>query len=236
MNPTNKMNPYKQILLAVATTSALTLSSNAANVLVNGDFEAGVDPTNANWGNAATASNLPSWSFGSSVSVALNSGDGTLGFGNGGTNIVSSTGDVQLAFNDNTSGAPAAADVTVSQTFSTVPGTTYTVAFEMGGIFFAANPMEITASVFDGTATSGADLGQLVESRANTDGSGYNVPVSFTFTADTIQSTLVFVETSGNTNSSNPAIDNVSVNAVPEPSSAALLGLGGLALILRRRK
>jgi hypothetical protein len=33
-------------------------------------------------------------------------------------------------------------------------------------------------------------------------------------------------------------IDNVSleVNAVPEPSSAALLGLGGLALILRRRK
>ena len=34
------------------------------------------------------------------------------------------------------------------------------------------------------------------------------------------------------------AIDNVSLEviAVPEPSSAALLGLGGLALILRRRK
>ena len=31
-------------------------------------------------------------------------------------------------------------------------------------------------------------------------------------------------------------VDNVSVNAVPEPSSAALLGLGGIALILRRRK
>ena len=30
--------------------------------------------------------------------------------------------------------------------------------------------------------------------------------------------------------------DNFEVNAVPEPSSAALLGLGGLALILRRRK
>ncbi|MEP2776265.1 MAG: PEP-CTERM sorting domain-containing protein [Luteolibacter sp.] len=29
---------------------------------------------------------------------------------------------------------------------------------------------------------------------------------------------------------------NGSVNAIPEPSSAALLGLGGLALILRRRK
>lgn len=32
------------------------------------------------------------------------------------------------------------------------------------------------------------------------------------------------------------SIDDVSVTAVPEPSSAALLGLGGLALILRRRK
>ena len=31
-------------------------------------------------------------------------------------------------------------------------------------------------------------------------------------------------------------IDEVTLTAVPEPSSAALLGLGGLALILRRRK
>jgi hypothetical protein len=30
--------------------------------------------------------------------------------------------------------------------------------------------------------------------------------------------------------------DNIALNAVPEPSSTALLGLGGLALILRRRK
>ena len=222
--------------LTAAITLSLSLPASAASVILNGDFEAGVDPADANWGNAATASNLPSWSFGSSMSVALNSGDGTLGFGNGSTNIVSSTSDVQLAFNDNVSGTPAAANVTVSQTFATVPGITYTVAFEMGGIFFAANYMEITASVFDGAATSGTNLGQLVEGRANTDGSGYNAPVSFTFTADTIQSTLVFVETSGNTNSANPAIDNVSVNEVPEPSSAALLGLGGLALILRRRK
>lgn len=32
------------------------------------------------------------------------------------------------------------------------------------------------------------------------------------------------------------AIDDVSISAIPEPSSAALLGLGGLALMLRRRK
>lgn len=38
-------------------------------------------------------------------------------------------------------------------------------------------------------------------------------------------------------NGSNNDYDmRITVNAVPEPSSAALLGLGGLALILRRRK
>lgn len=32
------------------------------------------------------------------------------------------------------------------------------------------------------------------------------------------------------------AIDNVNITAIPEPSSIALIGLGGLALLLRRRK
>ena len=35
---------------------------------------------------------------------------------------------------------------------------------------------------------------------------------------------------------SNVTIDNVNLTAVPEPSSAALLGLGGLSLIMRRRR
>ncbi len=40
----------------------------------------------------------------------------------------------------------------------------------------------------------------------------------------------------GSTGSDSFNVDNIVVSAVPEPSSAALLGLGGLALILRRRK
>jgi len=37
-------------------------------------------------------------------------------------------------------------------------------------------------------------------------------------------------------NNSGTFVDNISVTAIPEPSSAALLGLGGLALILHRRR
>ena len=38
------------------------------------------------------------------------------------------------------------------------------------------------------------------------------------------------------TSESYPEVDHITLSVVPEPSSAALLGLGGLALILRRRK
>ena len=67
------------------------------------------------------------------------------------------------------------------------------------------------------------------------------VDVSFTYTVtaaddgDTLQ--LRFVER-GNSTARDIYVDNYSVSSapVPEPTSTALLGLGGLALILRRRK
>jgi hypothetical protein len=49
-----------------------------------------------------------------------------------------------------------------------------------------------------------------------------------------VTGTIVF--TTSQPSSSNPAFNGLLINAVPEPSSTALLGLGGLALILRRRK
>ncbi|MGB1258969.1 MAG: PEP-CTERM sorting domain-containing protein [Akkermansiaceae bacterium] len=46
----------------------------------------------------------------------------------------------------------------------------------------------------------------------------------------------LYLKFSNSEGATQAVIDNINVSAVPEPSSAALLGLGGLALILRRRK
>jgi len=56
-------------------------------------------------------------------------------------------------------------------------------------------------------------------------------PETFTFTADSTTSTLKFY--TPDTSGYGPIIDNVVVT--PEPASLALVGLGGLALMSRRR-
>ncbi len=184
------------------------------DLLTNGNFEVGNHPPNHDYGVPATAGTLPFWNFGKNVSVARKTGTERLGYGLGNISIVSSTANTQVGFNDDTAGQPAAEDVSLSQTFTTVPGTRYVVAFEMGAIFYEAHPMEITASVHPDSSPD-ARLGQLIERRAPSEGNGYNPPASFTFTATSTASTLVFTETSTNSLSADPALDNISVTALP---------------------
>lgn len=47
---------------------------------------------------------------------------------------------------------------------------------------------------------------------------------------------FAYVQITGESTAAGGYFDNMKIESVPEPSSAALLGLGGLALILRRRK
>lgn len=69
-----------------------------------------------------------------------------------------------------------------------------------------------------------------------------NATAAFTKTSnnDTIGSSLDVISFGGSAGEANRSfdggIDEFTVTGIPEPSSAALLGLGGLALILRRRK
>ena len=103
------------------------------------------------------------------------------------------------------------------------------------------NGVQFTTSVSGQTVTS-IDGG--VSALLNTQATNDNNTRAFgdrTFTAT--QETLTF-NVFGSTNGSNPAasptgagqINALQVRSIPEPSSTALLGLGGLALLLRRKK
>ena len=121
---------------------------------------------------------------------------------------------------------------------------------DVSAAWTAASPIDI--DLITAMATWGSGSGSvLVELRKasddtvlwdNTTGGltpGTVSPLSWSIDASTLAATEgedlnLRISATG----SGTAIDDVSleVNAVPEPSSAALLGLGGLALILRRRK
>jgi ferric-dicitrate binding protein FerR (iron transport regulator) len=196
----------------------------ASNLIVNGNFESGTRPEDEDFGAKAIASLLPGWQFGRDVSVSLHSKGGLLGHGNGRNTIVSSTADVQVGFRNTPPGdyEVGTIDDSIWQTFATVPGQPYQVGFEMGGYFSSKGELRITATVYDGIANSGPSLADFPESRSGNGYSdnGYNPPVSFTFTARSGLTTLVLTETSPETASASPAIDNVHVTALPKTMPA----------------
>ena len=95
-----------------------------------------------------------------------------------------------------------------------------------------------------GVADSGIGYSDALKTIAltNVDGTNYTLSIDgTTFTTlalangrTGIDEVRVFNDTSGGGN--DVTFNNFSVSVVPEPSTTALLGLGGLALILRRRK
>ena len=194
----------------------------ASGQLFNGNFESGRPPADMNFGVDASAALLPGWNFGRDVTVAIRSANGQPGFGSGWSNLVSPTKDVQVSFNNaHPPYEVGTLDDSIWQTFATIPGQEYEVRFAMGGYFAdqSQGDVQVTAAVYDGTATSGQALGQVSDRRtgnAKRD-TGYNPPASFTFVARSAQATLILTETSANSDFAAPGIDNIVVKALRKP-------------------
>jgi ferric-dicitrate binding protein FerR (iron transport regulator) len=189
--------------------------NTADGLIVNGGFESGNPPPNATFGTPASSALLPGWRFGDNIMVAGATLSGHPGYGDRSITTLSSTADLQIAFSVDVPHPPDRADTTLQQTFATEPGAKYEVQFEMGGIFFSNALLEVAVSVHRGTEIAGSPLATLTTVRDASSGNGYNPPARFTFKAASTLTTLSFVETSKNTTSSDPVLDNVSVRRLP---------------------
>jgi hypothetical protein len=122
----------------------------------------------------------------------------------------------------------------VSQTIDTIFGQQYTVSFWLAGNPDGGDSAKLTVTSVAGSVP-GLDIFTVtpgVNTRENMGWQQFN----YTFTAFGAQSVLTFA--SGENNAFGPALDDVSITAVPEPSTWAfmVLGFGAVGYSLRRRK
>jgi choice-of-anchor C domain-containing protein len=201
----------------------LIAASANATPFVNGSFESGADPG----------------SF-----IALNGGDSSIdGWTVGeGANSVDYIGSYWSA-SDGTRSIDLNGLVpgSISQTFDVVSGQAYRVSFDLAGNPAGGPQFKTLDSTADLTLFSPAPFDV---SNTNLTNMGW-INYSFLFTATSNSETLTFTSTTtGNSGNSTyptafgPALDNVTIAAVPEPSTWAMMLLGflGLGFVAYRRK
>ncbi len=209
----------KKVFAAVAALAAFSLPSAAqAASLVNGSFEDG-------FGQPAAGGfvSLPS---GSTAITGWTVGDNGIDWIDDGY-WEASDGQRSLDLSRIAAGS-------IAQTFATIVGAIYTVTFDLAG-----NPDGPNETKVQVTSVNGPPFQQLFFFDVGPGNTRQNMgweTKSFTFTANSNQSTLTFG--SATDTPFGPAIDNVSVQAVPEPGTwlMMIVGFGLLGGMLRGRR
>lgn len=205
----------------LSTLSALALSAicsaSAATIVFEDQFA-----NLSNWTTNGQVAAVSGDYFGAPIDTSGTSDHSDIHFDAEG-NEITAVGQGFIAFN----GAQAATDPanTISTDIAVLANNTYTVYFRHAAYTNGAQIITGTFSLGGDSSTTGP-----IAAVTSYDSESF----SFTPTSSGL-ATLQFSDAGSNSFNSDLFLDSVVV-AVPEPSSSALLGLAGLALMLRRRK
>ena len=195
-------------VLAVA--GGWSAAGHAQNLVQNPGFELGLNPPSV-----TTISPPPDWTVGGQGDAGADTSFANSGIGDGWIG-----------------------DGTLSQTLSTVAGTSYVVTFNV-----AVNDSDLLNdpdASFDATFDGSVEDTDLIGGPLTAAGLGLGLSAfqQFSYIATTDSASTVLTFSGVTTGDDGPwYIDDVSVSAVPEPSEALLLVsmLGTFALVRRRR-
>ena len=206
-------------LAALALVAGLaSITPSHANLLTNGSFE---DPSIGTW-YVNEPSGIPGWTVtNNSVDVVAQGYNGPSAAYNGQQYLdlvgFGSTGGIQ------------------SQSFATVAGQHYVLTFAYANNPWSTSTASANVSIVDGLSNT-LFLQEITHTGSTTNTLGWTL-FSQTFIGDGTSNTIRFDETVGS-NSGGVMFDGVSVAAVPEPATWALMicGFAGLGFMAHRRK
>ena len=231
-----------RIVTYTAAIIAVTLSSALADeVLLNGSFESTgtaitLKTSNPAWGDTAAADGLTAWAATTSGLYGLASGDG-FGADPAGAPYFAGNTDTQLAANDGATflTSTSGGNNILTQTISGLSAGTFDLSYELGKVTFGGGILTAQVEVFDGvdaTAASLYDVTTDIDSLANL--TWFNV--SATSLANTGSDLFVRISLVDSNINGQLAIDNVSINQIPEPATLGMVAIFGGSILFIRRK
>jgi hypothetical protein len=205
----------------VLCSALLGASAAHANLLTNGSFESGgfVNQGSDTMSLVSGSTVITGWTIVTDTTAWIGP---TNPFG-----LHASDGDFFLDLTNYQAGAPFAG---LTQTITTIPGATYLLSFDLGASTFWGRPDAITASAAGVSAT-------FASPTVGTNNDWYHETMSFVAASS---STVIDLQGQAGFNYiglDNASVDFVSMSAVAEPGSLALMlaGLMSLAAGARRR-